>query len=101
MNNTRIFKNLGVLVGLFFTSLPFFSQNLLNNNLKLALFSNIKSVQGSPLDFQVQRTVRDEKKNLTFYYITQTYAGLPILNGTAVVVEKKWCFSQNRQPIYQ
>jgi extracellular elastinolytic metalloproteinase len=54
----------------------------LSNSEKISLSTS------SVNDFEIDRTTIDEKKGITHHYIRQTVNGLPVLNGTAVFVEK-------------
>ncbi|MBU2020137.1 MAG: T9SS-dependent M36 family metallopeptidase [Bacteroidetes bacterium] len=84
---------LGLPIFVFMTSvMTTFGQNSIESQLRSVLFSSKTSANEVPADFQIQKTVADNKRNLTFYYLRQMHEGLPILNGTAVVVQKNGSF---------
>ena len=92
MYNSRLLLNVGALIATFFVVSTALGQKSLDEALRKVLFSNAKASIDYPTDFEIQRSVPDQKRKLTFHYIRQTFDGLPILNGTAVVVEKQGLF---------
>jgi hypothetical protein len=89
-NKYSFFTFLLLVSGLFFSS-----TGLSQDNAKEKIQNYFKTNPGKlPLihssvnDFEIDKTVNNEKTGLTYHYIRQTINGLPVLNGTAVFVEK-------------
>lgn len=88
MKKQKLFASLGCALFSFVLASNAFGQKDLNKRIESTILTKATNLGEGPKDFQIQRSVHDKKNKLDFHYVQQTINGLPLLNGTAVLVEK-------------
>lgn len=88
MKKQKLFASLGCAVfSVVFVSSAF-GQKDIDKRIETTILKKATDLNEGPKEFSIQRSVHDKKNNLDFHYVQQTINGLPLLNGTAVLVEK-------------
>jgi extracellular elastinolytic metalloproteinase len=90
IKNVSVFHCSLVLTAVIFSSSAF-AQKSTEKLIENYFSNNAKSLgieQLSAKDWSIDKTTSDDKRGLSFHYLQQQLNGLPVLNGTAVVVQK-------------